>query len=345
MNERILTMNGQPDRPEGGYIMKKWFAMMLCMMLAMTAASFAEENLFETLAGMSWSFSSGAGGWSTDLEIHTDGSFTGEYHDSEMGDYTDDYPYGTVYFCSFRGRMSVTEKADENSWRIRVDELILDPGEEMVADGIRYLPAPAYGLSEGDEMLLYRPGTPVGVLSEEMQMWAHLMDQETPSPELEDWFLSSEANGSGFVGYQPVFMPNPWEELTEEGLKEVSGLSFRVPEGAENVIYRFLRSDGLAEMQFKMFGDEFCARIQQVELEAGQLMNISGMYFQWENEEPVSIGGCSGTIGQAQTGTEEWVELCMWYDAERKQMHSLSVHTTDPDGLDLTAVAEQTLAD
>ena len=31
----------------------------------------------------------------------------------------------------------------------------------------------------------------------------------------------------------------------------------------------------------------------------------------------------------------------MWYDAAPGLMYSLSVGTTDPDGLDLTAVAEQ----
>lgn len=143
-----------------------------------------------------------------------------------------------------------------------------------------------------------------------------------------------EADGDG------VGMANPWTDMTEEELRQVSGVAFGVPEDAENVIYRWLAADRLAEMQFTLDGEEYCARIQPAALEEGQLMNISGMYFQWDHEEEVTIGHCSGTIALAQTGSEDWVELCQWYDAAPGLMYSLSMHTVDPDGLDLTAVAQ-----
>ena len=60
-----------------------------------------------------------------------------------------------------------------------------------------------------------------------------------------------------------------------------------------------------------------------------------------ENEEEISVKHCYGTVGQSQTGSEEWVELCLWYDIVPGLMYSLSVYSTDLDGLDLTAVAEQ----
>ena len=90
-------------------------------------------------------------------------------------------------------------------------------------------------------------------------------------------------------------------------------------------------------MQFTMGSDEFCARIEPAE----EGTDISGMYFDWENEEKVQVGPCAGTIGQAQTGSEDWVELCQWYDADQGLQYSLSVYTTDTDGLDLTAIAQQ----
>ena len=65
------------------------------------------------------------------------------------------------------------------------------------------------------------------------------------------------------------------------------------------------------------------------------------MFFEWENEEEVSIGKSTGTIVQAQTGSEDYVGLCQWYDSDQGLQYSLSVYTTDVDGLDLTAVAEQ----
>ena len=321
--------------------MKKLIVLILCMALALTASAAAEENLFESLSGLAWTFCSGAGAWSTDLQIQPDGSFTGDFHDSDMGDCAEAYPFGTIYFCVFSGQMRIQEQVDENTWKIVIDRLDFDQEEESIVDEIRYVPTEPYGISEGDEMLLYCPGTPVSVLTEDMQLWAHVLDQETPPLALENWFLSSEKNDSGFVGYQPVFIPNPWEEMTAEQLKEASGLSFQAPEGAENVLYRFLRSEGLAEMDFTLFGDVFCARVQPAELEAGQLVDISGMYFDWESEESIRVGNCDGTICQAHNGSEGWVELCMWFDAEQKLMHSLSVYTADPDGLDLAALAEQ----
>ena len=133
---------------------------------------------------------------------------------------------------------------------------------------------------------------------------------------------------------------NPWTELTEEELLEVSGLTFNVPEDAKDVVCRWLEEDSLAEIQFFLDEDEYCARIKPDALEEGQLDNISDIYFEWENEEEVTIGGCPGTIGQAQTGSEDYVELCLWYDIVPGLMYSLSVYTTEPDGLDLIAVAE-----
>ena len=322
-----------------------WFLSVMLVLSAAGASSEAAPSVFEEMSGLEWSFSSGVGAWSTDLHVRADGSFSGEFHDSEMGDIGDGYPHGTVYICVFSGQMSLVEQADENMWKIRIDELKLDddPDTETVDDGIRFVTTEPYGISEGDEMLLYAPGTPVQIFSEEMLLWAHVLDREDPSAELDTWFLSSEKNDSGFVGYSfaGTLMPNPWEDMTEEALREATGLSFGMPEGAENVIYRCLRSENLAEMQFTLGPDEFCARIQPVAPQEGEWIDISGMYFDWENEEAIDIGHCRGTIGQAQTGSTDWVERCLWYDAASGLMYSLSVYTTDPDGLDLTAIAEQ----
>ena len=326
--------------------MKKALAWILSLALALSAAGAlaeTEASLFEELAGLDWSFSSGVGGWSTELNILSDGSFIGNFHDSEMGETGEDYPEGTIYVCSFSGRMSLIEQAEENVWKIRIDELKLDeePGGELVDDGARFVYTEPYGVSEGDEMLLYAPGTPMDVFSEDMLFWAHVLDREDPITELDTWFLTSEKNDSGFVGNDfSAYLSNPWTDMTAEELMEASGLAFGVPEGAENVIYRYLQSENLAEMQFTSGPDEYCARIQPAALAEGELLDISGLYYVWENEEAIAVGPCSGVIGQAQDG-ETWAELCLWYDITPGLMYSLSVFTPDPDGLDLTAVAEQ----
>ncbi len=328
--------------------MKKLLALLMSLALLLYGiGAFAEDEApsFERLAGLQWEFSSGAGGWSTELTVNPDGSFSGRFHDSEMGEIGDDYPNGTVYVCAFTGRMSGLEAVDGQTWRVKVDSVTPDEasGREAIDDGIRYVTSDPYGVAADDEILIYLPGTPLEGFTEEMRMWAHLPGEQDPAATLEDWFLYSPKNDTGFVGYpapDDAALANPWRDLTGDELARVSGMAFGVPEGAEGVVYRWLESDGLAEMQFTMDGDEYCARAQSAELSEGELMNISGMYFQWDHEEAITVNGCPGTLGLAQTGSEDWVELCQWYDAGAKRMYSLSVYTTDPDGLDLTAVAQ-----
>lgn len=186
--------------------MKKALALTMSMVLLLCAAwAWAEEQplTLEQLGDMQWSFSSGVGGWSTDMRTTADGTFSGEYHDSEMGEIGENYPNGTVYGCAFKGQMSLLEELDAHSWKVRIDKLEIDGtlDEESIDDGIRYVTTTPYGISEGDEMVLYLPGTPIDVLSEDMQMWAHVLEQDPKPSALEDWFLSSAKNESGFVGY------------------------------------------------------------------------------------------------------------------------------------------------
>ena len=322
--------------------MRKTIATILCLvLLAMTATGCAntDVNVFENLAGLAWSYCSGAGAWSSDMQIRADGTFTCEYHDSDMGDAGDNYPDGTVYFATFSGRMSLAEQVDENTWKIRVDELKKEPAEETIEDGVRYVPSEGCGLSEGDVMMLYAPGTAADVLSEDMRFWAHLMDQENPN-ELENWFLASEKNESGFVGYQPVSVANPWEDLTAEQLAEASGLRFGVPEGAENVVYRYLRSEGLAEMDFTWTNGEYCVRVRPKEDPDGMMLDISGLYFDWDRDDDTTVKNLPANIVQVKSG-ETWIERLLWADEENRLQYSLTVYADDIDGLDLTAVAEQ----
>ena len=332
--------------------MKNVLALVLSLAMQLCGiGAWAEDDAltFEQLAGLDWSFSSGVGGWSTEMKIAADGSFSGNYNDSEMGETGDNYPNGTVYVCAFSGQMSQPEKVDAHTWRVTIEKVTTEApaNQESFEDGQRFVTADPYGVVEGDEMTIHLPGTPTDTFTEDMLFWSHL-NMEDPMPaETTDWFLYSRKNETGFVGWpaeDDVALANPWKEMTKEELEQVSGLSFGVPEGATNVVYRWLESDGLAEMQFTLDGDEYCARAQKADLNEGELMNISGMYFAWENEEPITVGDCHGTIGQAQTGSEDWVELCLWYDASAKVMYSLSIYTTDLDGLDLNAVAQMVYA-
>ena len=303
----------------GKTMILRLLALLLAAALCAGAAGAeASDPFFAQFENITWTFASGAGGWSTDLWILPDGTFCGEFHDSEMGELADEYPDGTVYLCSFNGRLSFTEQADENTWKIRVDKLFL----------------------------FFRPDTPMDRLTGEMQFWTHLFDDmDHPADELQNWFMYSEANDSGFVGLSNggagVSLANPWEDLTAEQLREVTGRSVTLPEGAENAVYRWNGMDCLAEVQFSWMNGEYCFRSQPASPAGGHLADISGMYFTWEHEESVTVGGCPGSIAQAQSGAGDWVERCLWYDEAAEITYSLSVAAADLDGLDLAAVAEQ----
>ena len=95
---------------------------------------------FADVAELEFYFSSGAGGWRTVLYIHDDGSFEGEFSDSDMGSNGNDYPNGTVYYSEFSGAFTEPEPVDTYTWRFQIDHLEYahEFGEE-ITDGFRCL--------------------------------------------------------------------------------------------------------------------------------------------------------------------------------------------------------------
>ena len=67
-------------------------------------------SILDEIDGQLFYFSSGVGGWATELKVYADGTFEGHYYDSDMGDTGDDYPNGTQYDCRFKGKFSTPEQ-------------------------------------------------------------------------------------------------------------------------------------------------------------------------------------------------------------------------------------------
>lgn len=134
----------------------------------------------------------------------------------------------------------------------------------------------------------------------------------------------------------PVSMANPWTDTDEAGFMEKLGMYFAVPEGAENVIYRVLESEGLGEMQFELDGLSFTARIQS----ASEFTDISGMYYEWTVEDSGKVDYCDCKFYR-YVGEEEYADLCLWYDVVPGIMYSLSTVAPDLDGFDISAIANQ----
>lgn len=340
-------------KPNGRKPFIRLLLWMTAAVMLITGAAFAAgavpengEKLFARFEGMEWTFSSGAGGWSTDLRIQPDGTFTGVFHDSEMGETADEYPNGTVYYCEFSGKFSVKAQEDDHTWRLRVDELKQndEPDKETIEDGIRFVATSSYGIEHGDELTLYQPGTPLEALTESMRFWSHTFGTEAQNTTaLQKWFMYSEKLDAGFVGDltdPTVSIASPWETLSADQMKALTALPLNLPEEAEQAGYRWYRIDEIAEMQFTWNNGDFCFRAQNTEPQKDSVQDISGLYFTWEHEEPVQINGNKGTIGLAQSGNGDMVERCIWYDEARQTAYSLSVTAPEVDGLDLTAVAE-----
>ena len=136
---------------------------------------------FANLSDWLFMFSSGAGAWSTELSINSDGSFQGLYNDSNMGESGEGYPDGTRYSCSFKGKFDNLEKVDEFTFKMKLISLTFakEPGTEELADHVRYVYSTAYGLDSGEEFYLYLPGAELAKLPEEYRRWVGYYDLET----------------------------------------------------------------------------------------------------------------------------------------------------------------------
>ena len=118
-------------------------------------------------------FSSGAGAWGTTLQINRDGSFSGNYYDSDMGDRNDNHPKGTVYYCDFSGDFGDVEKINEFTYSMKMKNIEYknEPNTEEINDGFLYKYYTAYGLDEADTVLIYTPDTPISDLPEGFTNW------------------------------------------------------------------------------------------------------------------------------------------------------------------------------
>ncbi|MCR4657003.1 MAG: hypothetical protein K5770_12350 [Lachnospiraceae bacterium] len=129
---------------------------------------------------------------------------------------------------------------------------------------------------------------------------------------------------------------NPWrDDVSVEEVADLIGAQFIVPDGAENVSYRIMESDKLAEMDFELDGLSFCARMKPAE----EFEDISGLFYTWDVEEDQDIYDTPGQIRRAVT-EEETVDSCLWYDEVLGMMFSVSTSAEDLDGFDIVAVAQ-----
>ncbi len=138
-------------------------------------------------------------------------------------------------------------------------------------------------------------------------------------------------------------LANPWSECSAEEASELVPRLFKMPDGAENVVWSKLDSEvsPLVQAVFELEGDTFTAREQGT----GDEADISGLYYEWTEEDEATLSNWGGGAMTAKTyryvGDEGYVDLCTWYDVETGYSYSLSVEAPDLDGFDILGVVDQ----
>ncbi len=159
---------------------------------------------FADLAQYGYSFYSGVGGWSDDFYIEKDGSFHGDYHDSDMGDSGDDYPDGTRYYCQYEGHFENIQKVDEFTYKMHMKDInIINNDGEYIADGVKYIPVTPYALNNADEIEIYMPGKPISEIDDEIKMWIFVGSQEQQDC-LDNIALVNVNENQGITSYEKM---------------------------------------------------------------------------------------------------------------------------------------------
>lgn len=162
-----------------------------------------QSSVFEKIP-QEFVFTSGAGGWETVITINSDGTFTGEYKDSEMGDTGENYPNGTMYICNFRGKFTSPKQVDEYIYSMKLEYLDQEknPGDEYYEEGTRYLVSEPYGFDHADEFLIYFPGIAIANLPDGFTNWLNAFLNVQTTEIFPYYGIYNVGGEKGFVSYQ-----------------------------------------------------------------------------------------------------------------------------------------------
>ena len=230
---------------------------------AKAVTALPETYTFEELSKYSFEFGSGAGGWSTDFNIEKDGSFKGNYHDSDMGTVGEGYENGTIYAAVFEGHFTELCKIDEYTYEMKLADITYgeEDGTEEIVDGIRYCYTnDAYGLTGTNRFLVYAPGTPVSVLNEEVYSWVQWSVGDGPT--LDKPIIVNEDQQEGIYSYerlspaeeaQTIYSSSleSYEQYTKEiaaadtqgDMNELSNAQYKVADDCLNQLWDIIKNN------------------------------------------------------------------------------------------------------
>lgn len=131
-----------------------------------------KEEMFPKISS-TFIYATGVGAWGETLTISADGSFVGEYHDSDKGSFAPEYMMGTVYKSEYSGVFNDIEKVNDYTYKLSYGALdyVVAPGTEKIADDFKYSYTNSRGLGKTNEVYLYTPDTQVSVLPQVYRDW------------------------------------------------------------------------------------------------------------------------------------------------------------------------------
>ncbi len=155
-------------------------------------------------------FTSGAGAWWTKITIHANGSFEGEFQDTDMGEIGEEYPNGTVYECKFTGYFTKPEKINDYTYSLNLESLEIqgEIGETRIEDEALYKISAPYGLMNTDgtdyakDFVLYTPNAPTAEMREEFLSWWPERFGAEPDGNLLIYGLQNLETNDGFFTYR-----------------------------------------------------------------------------------------------------------------------------------------------
>ncbi|CAI3278482.1 hypothetical protein CIRMBP1220_00307 [Enterococcus cecorum] len=135
----------------------------------------AQPTILDSLVGKNFSFSSGTGGWGSSLSIGPNGTFSGDYHDSDMGSTGPGYPGGTISESKVSGQFTRAHQVSPTLYEVDIENLQYEKpvGSSEIKENRKYEYSEAYGISKNHRMAIYLPGTPISSMPEELRLYSY----------------------------------------------------------------------------------------------------------------------------------------------------------------------------
>lgn len=208
---------------------------------------------YEDLEDVEFWFGSGAGAWCTTLKVEADGSFSGEYHDSDMGESGEGYPNGTCYISQFSGQFGELEKVNDYTYSTRITSIELKntPETEEISDGIKYIYSEPYGVENAEEILFYLKGAPIAKLPEDYLSWIKYSYDMENQTELPFYGLYNVAEKEGFSGH--VYSEDEVEEDTVSMEEELADLEQQAKELEDKIENQDLTQQEYNEISLELY--------------------------------------------------------------------------------------------